>query len=77
MSASRPASVTEICSLLGRSATRTRIGSGSVSWRRRLYAFFAADAEIGADGGDAVLLAQAGTGSPKVAELVLLIAHRK
>ena len=38
MSASRLAIVTETCSPVGRSATRVRIGSGSVSWRRRLCA---------------------------------------
>ena len=38
MSASRLAIVTDSCSPPGRSATRARIGSGRVSWRRRLCA---------------------------------------
>ena len=38
MSASRLASVADSWSPAGRSATRARIGSGSVSWRRRLCA---------------------------------------
>jgi len=39
MSARRLASVADSWSPVGRSATRARIASGSVSWRRRLCAF--------------------------------------
>src|SRR3954447_13242110 len=41
MSASRLAMVTESWWPLGRSATRARMGSGRLSWRRRLWAFLA------------------------------------
>ena len=77
MSASLLAIVTEICSPAGRSATRVRICSGRVSWRRRLCARFGGDAEVGADGGDPVRLAQPGAGLPAVGELLLLVCERE
>jgi hypothetical protein len=47
-----------------------------VSWRRRLCARFG-DAEVVADGGDPVGVAQAGAGLPAVVELLLLVGERE
>ena len=65
--------VTDSWAPAGRSATRSRIGSGRVSWRRRLCAFCRRDAQVGAHRDDPVVVVQGGAGLPAVGELGLLV----
>ena len=73
MSARRFAIVTESCWPVGRSATRSRIGSGRVSWRRRLCARLGEMPRSAQTASDAVVVWQAGAGVPAVGELLLLV----
>ena len=77
MSARRLASVTESWRSPGRSATRARIGSGSVSWRRRLWALTAPMPRSAQTAAIRSALAQAGAGGPAVGELRLLVGERE
>ena len=61
----------------GRSATRVRIGSGSVSWRRRLWALTAPMPRSAQTAAIRSLVAQAGAGGPAVGELRLLVGERE
>ena len=65
--------MTESCSPVGRSATRSRIGSGRVSWRRRLCARLGEMPRSAHTASDAVVVWQAGAGVPAVGELLLLV----
>ena len=77
MSARRLAIVTEICSPAGRSATRVRIWSGRVSWRRRLCARFGEMPRSAQTAAIRSCFAQAGAGLPAVAQLLLLVDERE
>ena len=72
MSARRFAIVTEAAGRWGLGDAFADL-SGRVSWRRRLWARSGGDAEVGADGEDALVVWQAGAGVPAVRELLLLV----
>ena len=69
--------MTESWRSAGRSATRVRIGSGSVSWRRRLWALTAPMPRSAQTAAIRSLVAQAGAGGPAVGELRLLVGERE
>ena len=75
MSASLLAIVTESCPAAGRSVTRSRICVRERELAAEVVRLLGGDAEVGADGGDAVVLAQAGACGPAVAELLLLVCE--
>ena len=73
MPASWLAIVADSCSPAGRSAIRVRISLGQRQLPAQVVRLAGADSEVGADGGEAVLVVQAGAGLPAVAELLLLV----
>ena len=60
---------------MGRSATRARIGFGEGELAAEVVGLDGADAEVGADGGDPIVLGEAGAGGPAVGELGLLVGE--